>query len=107
MMIDVTKKSTLATIPTATTTVANKSFNMNDYIKEKLEKEPHLVWLSTQDHVAGDAHTYVLADNSNWANTASLSTDGLQPLSNNPQAQMDILDVRFQQVKDALLGKGA
>jgi hypothetical protein len=106
-MVDVTKKSTLATIPTVTTTMANKPFNMSDYIKDKVKEEPRLVWLSTQDHVAGDAHIYILADNSNWANTASLSTDGLQPLSNNPQAQMDILDVRFQQVKDALLGKGA
>jgi hypothetical protein len=98
-MIDVTKPTVVANQP-------SKSFNIMDYIKEKIKKEPRLVWISGEDHIINGAHILTIGNNSNWAETASISTDGLQPLSNNPQAQMAIMDVRFQQVLDALFGKG-
>jgi hypothetical protein len=82
-------------------------FDISDYIQEKIKKEKRLVWISNEDRTVSGAHVYVLADNSDWAKTATLSTDGLQSLSNNPQAQMDIIDERFQQVLDILFGKGA
>ena len=64
--------------------------------KEKAKKEPYLVWISGEDYGTAGAHVITIADNCNWAKTTTISIDGLQPLSDNPQAQMDIMDVRFQ-----------
>lgn len=78
---------------------------LEDYIKAKIKAEPRLAWLSSHDHVTEGAHIYLLADNSNWAHTASLSTDGLQTLT--PDAAKAALDVRFEEVLTNLFGKGA
>lgn len=88
------------------TVVAKVPFDVTDYIKAKLKKEPRLVWISRDDHIINGAYIFTIADNSNWTSMASLSTDGLQALSDNPQAQMAVIDQRFQQILDVLFGKG-
>ena len=106
-MTDVTKPTITpvsATKPTGTPVVAAKPFSIMQYVQDKVKKEPRLVWIKGEDHIINGAHIFTIADNSNWANTASISTDGLQGLT--PQSQMAIMDMRFQQVLDTLFGKG-
>jgi hypothetical protein len=74
--------------------------DISEYMKGKIKQEPRLVLLSNENHIM------TIADNSNWGKTTTISTDGLQSLSDNFQAQTDIMDVRFQQALDTLFGKG-
>lgn len=78
---------------------------LEDYIKEKINADPRLVWLSSHDQVIPGARIYHLAANKDWAHTASLSTDGLQALA--PDAAKAALDVRFEDMLTNLFGKGA